>query len=152
MHASASSTHRWNEAPKAGNDAVVAIGLKELIGEARRTVNELSPEDARPLIDEGALVVDVREPAEFGKARIAGARNVPRGMLELRAAGDSPVADSELADRRDRHLFVYCTKSPSARSLLAAQTLATLGYEKVSVIEGGLNAWAEAGFPTEEGS
>jgi rhodanese-related sulfurtransferase len=77
---------------------------------------------------------------------------VPRGLLELRAAADSPIADSELADRRDEHILVYCTKSPSARSLLAAQTLSALGYEKVTVIEGGLNAWAEAGLPTEESS
>ena len=128
------------------------MGLKELIGEARRTTSETSPQDARGPIDEGALVLDVREPAEFRKGRIAGARNVPRGMLELRAAADSPVADPDLGDRRDKNIFVYCTKSPSARSLLAAQTLAALGYEKVSVIEGGLNAWADAGFPTEEGS
>ena len=62
------------------------------------------------------------------------------------------MADAELTGRPDQHLFVYCTKSPSARSLLAAQTLAALGYENVKVIEGGLNAWAEAGFATEEGS
>ena len=34
----------------------------------------------------------------------------------------------------------------------ASQTLMALGYEKVNVIEGGLNAWAEAGLPTEESS
>lgn len=152
MHASVSSTPRWNGAPKAGNDCVVAKGLKDLVGEARQTASELPPSDAKRLIDGGALILDVREPGEFGKGRIAGARNVPRGMLELRAAADSPVADAELAGRLDQHLFVYCTKSPGARSLLAAQTLAALGYENVNVIEGGLNAWAEAGFPTEEGS
>ena len=130
----------------------MAKGLKDLIVEARRTATEASPESARTLIDEGALVLDVRERAEFQKGRIAGSRNLPRGLLELRAAADSPGADSELVDRRDKEIFVYCTKSPSARSLLAAQTLETLGYEKVSVIDGGLNAWAEAGFPTEADS
>ncbi len=73
-------------------------------------------------------------------------------MLELRAAADSPVSDPELAAHREELVFVYCTKSPSARSLFAAQTLATLGYGKVSVLEGGLNAWVEAGLPTEEGT
>jgi len=120
-------------------------GLKDLIGEARRTARETRPQE----VDEGALVLDVREPGEFAKGHIAGAQNVPRGMLELRAAPDSPVADPELTERRDDPIFVYCTKSPSARSLFAAQTLAALGYENVSVIEGGLNAWAEAGLPTE---
>jgi rhodanese-related sulfurtransferase len=130
----------------------MAKGLEDLIREARSTAREASPKEARPLIDEGALVFDVREPTEFGKGRIAGSRNLPRGLLELRAAADSPGADSELVDQRDKDVFVYCTKSPSARSLLAAQTLEMLGYEKVSVIDGGLNAWAEAGFPTEADS
>jgi rhodanese-related sulfurtransferase len=128
------------------------VGLKDMIGEARRSATEIAPADARGLVDEGALVLDVREPKEFERGRIAGAKNVPRGLLELRAADDSPVADADLASRREDQIFVYCTKSPSARSLFAAQTLAALGYEKVGVIEGGLDAWAEAGLPTEEGA
>jgi rhodanese-related sulfurtransferase len=129
----------------------MVFGLKELVQQARRTASEVPPDAAREAIDQGALVLDVREPAEFRERHVAGARNVPRGMLELRAAADSPVSDPKLAGRRDQQIFVYCTKSPSARSLFAAQTLATLGYGKVSVLEGGLNAWSEAGLPTEEG-
>ncbi len=44
---------------------------------------------------------------------------------------------------------MYCTKGPGARSLLAAQTLASMGYENVDVLGGGLIAWAEAGLPVE---
>jgi rhodanese-related sulfurtransferase len=130
----------------------MVLGLKDLVQQARRSATEISPEDAHQAIDEGALVLDIRELGEFRERHVAGAKNVPRGMLELRAAADSPVSDPELAGHRDGHVFVYCTKSPSARSLFAAQTLATLGYPKVSVLEGGLNAWVEAGLPTEEGS
>jgi rhodanese-related sulfurtransferase len=130
----------------------VTVGLKDLVAEARQAATEVSPAAARQGIEEGGIVLDVREPREFAKGRIAGATNLPRGMLELRAAADSPVADPELTEHPDRRVFLYCTKAPSARSLLAAQTLAMLGYENVSVIEGGLNAWAEAGLPTEEGS
>ena len=81
-----------------------------------------------------------------------GAVNIPRGMLELRAAADSPGADASLTEHADSEILVYCTKSPSARSLLAAQTLTRLGYEKASVLDGGLNGWADARLPTEEGS
>ena len=131
----------------------MSMGLKELVAEARRTVTEISPDRARSSVEDGtALVLDVREPSEFAERHIAGAVNIPRGMLELRAAVDSPVADASLTARADGEVLVYCTKSPSARSLLAAQTLARLGYEKVSVLDGGLNAWADAGLPTEEGS
>jgi rhodanese-related sulfurtransferase len=129
-------------------DPAVA-GLKELVHEARADATEVEPKDARSEIEAGALVVDIREPAEFGAGHIAGAVNVPRGMLELKAAADSPVADPQLTERRDARILLYCTKSPSARSLLSAQTLTRLGYEDVAVLAGGLNAWADAGLPTE---
>jgi sulfur-carrier protein adenylyltransferase/sulfurtransferase len=129
-----------------------SVGLKDMIREARSTAREVPPEEAHRLAGEGALVLDVRESGEFRKGHIAGSKNVSRGLLELRAADDSPSADAELTTRRSEDVLVYCTKSPSARSLFAAQTLAALGYEKVSVIDGGLNAWAEAGLPTEEGA
>jgi rhodanese-related sulfurtransferase len=130
----------------------MVLGLKDLVQQARRTATEVLPEAARQAIDEGALVLDVREPGEFRERHVAGAKNVPRGMLELKAATDSPVSDPELAGHREEQVVVYCTKSPSARSLFAAQTLVTLGYTNVSVLEGGLNAWGEAGLPTEEGT
>jgi rhodanese-related sulfurtransferase/adenylate kinase family enzyme len=149
---SAREVERWLStvvpAKPAWKDRPVA-GLKDLVQEARAEATELAPEDARPEIDAGALVVDVREPGEFAAGHIAGAVNVPRGMLELKAAADSPVADPELTERRDARVLLYCTKSPSARSLLSAQTLERLGYENVAVLAGGLNAWAEAGLPTE---
>jgi rhodanese-related sulfurtransferase len=129
----------------------MAVGLKDLVQEARRTVSEIPPDTAKHVVGEGALVLDVRERGEFRKGRVAGAKNVPRGLLELKAAADSPVADPDLTSRRDAQIVVYCTKSPSARSLLAAQTLGALGYTRVNVLEGGLDAWAEAGLSTEEG-
>jgi rhodanese-related sulfurtransferase len=129
----------------------MAVGLKDLVQEARREVSEISVETARQALDDGALVLDVRERGEFRKRRVAGAKNVPRGLLELKAAADSPVVDPDLASQRDQQIVVYCTKSPSARSLLAAQTLGRLGYTQVDVLDGGLDAWAEAGLSTEEG-
>ena len=128
------------------------LGLKDLVQQARRTATEIPPERAREAIDQGALVLDIREPGEFRERHVAGARSVPRGLLELKAAADSPVNDPELAGHPEEHVVVYCTKSPSARSLFAAQTLATLGYTNVRVLDGGLNAWGDAGLPTEEGT
>ncbi|MDP9284653.1 MAG: rhodanese-like domain-containing protein [Actinomycetota bacterium] len=129
----------------------MALGLKDLVQQARQAANEISPEVAHKAIDQGALVLDVRESGEFRERHVARAKSVPRGLLELKAATDSPVSDPELTGHREERVVVYCTKSPSARSLFAAQTLAMLGYTNVSVLEGGLNAWGEAGLPMEEG-
>jgi rhodanese-related sulfurtransferase len=77
------------------------------------------------------------------------ALNIPRGLLEIRADPASPAHDAALTADRSARILVYCTKGPGARSLLAAQTLASMGYERVEVLGGGLVAWAEAGLPVE---
>jgi rhodanese-related sulfurtransferase len=70
-------------------------------------------------------------------------------MLELRADERSPGADDVLTAERSGRVLVYCTRNPSARSLLAARTLREMGYSGIEVLAGGLVAWAEAGLPVE---
>jgi rhodanese-related sulfurtransferase len=128
----------------------MAVGLKEMVARARATARELEPAAVKDALDRGEidLVVDVREPGEWQREHLPGAMNVPRGMLELKADPDSPVADPELA-RRKAGVVVYCTKAPSARSLLAAETLSEMGFTNVAVLSAGLNGWKEAGLAVE---
>lgn len=123
----------------------MAKGLRDMVADARGAVEQTSPESAR----EADLLVDVREPHEFSKSHLPGAVNIPRGMLELRADDSLPSADATLVGNREAHVVLYCTKSPSARSLLAAQTLQEMGYANVTALDGGLEAWVAAGLPTE---
>jgi rhodanese-related sulfurtransferase len=127
--------------------------LASMIAAARSVANEVPPEAAREALNSGAvkLVVDVREPEEFRDGRVPEAINVPRGLLEIRADPASPAADPTLSGARSERVLVYCTKGPGARSLLAAQTLASMGYENVEVLAGGLIAWGEAGLTVERG-
>jgi rhodanese-related sulfurtransferase len=129
----------------------MARTLVEMISSARAAVRELAPVEACKALDreEIALVVDVREPGEYREGHLPEAVNVPRGLLELRADPSSPVADAALCAARSGRILVYCTKGPGARSLLAAQTLASMGYTGAEVLVGGLNAWAESGLPVE---
>ncbi len=83
------------------------------------------------------------------KDLVPGAVNIPRGLLELKAAADSPAADETPTARPEARIILHCAKAPSARSVLAAETLGRLGYLNVAVLEGGLNAWVEAGHPAE---
>lgn len=128
----------------------MAVGLKEMIAKARAAVREIAPAAVKEGLDNGEidLVLDVREPGEWRQGHVPGAVNIPRGMLELKADPDSPVADPELA-RRDASVVVYCLKSPSARSLFAAETLAEMGFTNVTVMAAGLNGWKEAGLAVE---
>jgi rhodanese-related sulfurtransferase len=129
----------------------MAFGLKEMIQEARASVEEVSVEDAHEGLRNGEvhLLIDVREPFEWDKGHISDAVNLPRGLLELRADPESPVTNPDLSENKDARVIVYCTKAPSARSMLAAQTLVRMGYSNVAALRGGLEEWKAAGLPAE---
>jgi rhodanese-related sulfurtransferase len=125
--------------------------LAEMVATARSQAREISPAQAAEADNhaELALIVDVREPGEYKESHVPRAINIPRGLLELRVDPASPATDAALSGDQSARILVYCTKGPGARSLLAAQTLRSMGYERVEVLGGGLNAWAEAGLPVE---
>ena len=124
--------------------------LSDMIARARGAVAQTAPESAAAAMSAGeAMIIDVREPAEFGERHIAGATCIPRGLLELRADPASPSADAALTGRRSDRVILYCTRAPGARSLLAAETLTSMGFERVEALSGGLTAWSEAGLPVE---
>lgn len=129
----------------------MARTLSEMMAGARSAVREISPQDAAAALDAGeiGIVVDVREPGEYQELHVAGATCIPRGFLEMRADPASPSADVDLTAQRSGRVLVYCTRAPGARSLLAGATLATMGFDGVEVLAGGLNAWSEAGLPVE---
>jgi rhodanese-related sulfurtransferase len=123
-------------------------GLRDLVAEAKGRVREVDAAAAAAFLDAtpGALVLDVREPAELAAGRLRGALNVPRGLLEPKAAADSPVRDAALADPA-RPVLVYCASG--VRSLFAADVLQVLGFTDVRSLAGGFAAWQQAGRPIE---
>jgi rhodanese-related sulfurtransferase len=88
---------------------------------------------------EDALLVDVREPGEFGAGHILGARNVPLARID--GSGD-------LAKRKDKPVIVYC--EGGERAAKAAAALRKLGFSRVVNLSGGLPAWQQAGLPLEK--
>jgi rhodanese-related sulfurtransferase len=88
---------------------------------------------------EDALVLDVREPGEYGGGHILGAKNVPMSRL-----GDG----AELPKRKERPLIVYCDGGERASKAVAA--LKKQGFTRVVNLTGGLKAWQQAGLPVEK--
>ncbi len=86
-----------------------------------------------------ASLIDVRTPGEFETLRVAGAINIPLDRLNAAA----------LAGIRANQTL-YCICQTGARSQIAADKLRTLGYAVVHV-DGGTNAWQEAGLPVLQG-
>ena len=93
---------------------------------------------AKALIDAGALLVDVREPAEWQAEHAPGALLVPMGTVRERRA----------ALPRDRRIVVACRSG--GRSAAVTDSLRAWGFDAVN-LAGGMCAWAAAGLPVVNG-
>jgi rhodanese-related sulfurtransferase len=122
----------------------------DLLTEARKTVPEISAEEAKSKLDRGEvdLIVDVREPNEWDAGHIPGALHAPRGMIEWYADPSYANHKAQLAEARDKHVVIHC--AAGGRSLLAAQSLQRLGFKHVSSMAGGFKAWSSEGLPVEK--
>ena len=126
--------------------------LKDMMAAANAAVPKITPKEARALMAQGALVVDVRDAPEVEKSgKVAGAIPVSRGMLEFRADPASPYHDKAFS--KDKTIIVYCASG--GRSALSGKTLKDLGYGDVRNL-GAFKDWAESGGavdrPTEPGT
>lgn len=118
----------------------------EMIGAARTQVGTVAAKEAADELRSGAVIVDVREPEEWQHGHIDGSVQAPRGLLEFFADPTSPRHKDQLDPRR--RTIVLCASG--ARASLAALTLQTMGYEDVTILDGGLKGWAEAGLSMTE--
>jgi glyoxylase-like metal-dependent hydrolase (beta-lactamase superfamily II)/rhodanese-related sulfurtransferase len=84
-----------------------------------------------------AMLLDVREAAEYARGCVPGAVSLPQADLATRLA--------ELP--RDRAIVTICRSG--ARSLRSAQFLAQMGFANVTSVAGGTSAWRKAGRPVE---
>ena len=119
----------------------------DLVAEAREQVEELFPWDVDELIkkDDGALILDIREECEFSAYHIEHTMLVPRGILETACEEEYEDSVPELIEARDREIVVICRSGN--RSLLAAQTMKTMGYNNVKSMQTGLRGWNDYELP-----
>ncbi|HZN87095.1 MAG TPA: rhodanese-like domain-containing protein [Burkholderiales bacterium] len=87
-----------------------------------------------------ALLLDVRDAAEYAKGHILGAKNVPVADLERRAA--------EFDKHRAKPVIVHC--DTGNRATRAAGVLKARGFSSVFNLAGGFGAWQQAGLPVEK--
>jgi len=120
----------------------MASTVKQMLEAANAQVPSITPAEAREMIAAGrVLVVDVRDPAEVAESgKVAGAINVPRGMLEFRADPASPYHDADFDPGKT--VIVYCASG--GRSALAGGTLKQMGYDKVRNL-GAFKDWVASG-------
>ena len=103
-------------------------------------VKQISPAELKAwLADksrEAPLLLDVREPWEHDKARIAGSQLVPMGQIQSRLA--------ELDDEKD----VVAICHHGGRSMQVAMFLEKNGFPRVHNLAGGIDAWSRTVDPS----
>jgi rhodanese-related sulfurtransferase len=97
----------------------------------------LSAMQAVRLMNQGALVLDLRTKQSFDAGHIGDARNVPTAELESQA--------DSLKKWRDKNVITYDDSGTGGAG--AARTLTKLGFTKVFNLEGGLNSWVKDNLP-----
>jgi rhodanese-related sulfurtransferase len=96
------------------------------------SVSEVDPQDAVRLIDAGATLLDVREPAEWAAGHSPSAQHLPLADVTPEKVPSAGI------------VVIVCRSG--ARSARAATMLARAGID-VRNLTGGMAAWAGAGLP-----
>ncbi len=100
------------------------------------SLSTVSPEQAKRLLEQGAILVDIRDPDEHAREKIAVAHHLPLGKLD----------EADLAVHLGRPVIFHCKSG--VRTLANAHRLAELSGEcEAFILGGGLDAWKKAGLP-----
>lgn len=107
-------------------------------------VKTIAPAEAAKLVAAGkAVLVDVREPAEWADSGVAApAVLLPKSDFD----GGQKQWKEFLGSHRDKQVIVYCRSG--ARSGEVARALAAKGIETANA--GGFRDWTKAGLPTRD--
>lgn len=96
---------------------------------------EASPQQAYAAVQEGAVLIDVREDWEYQEMRIPGAVLIPLSQV--------PDRLDDIPEGSD--VYVHCRMG--SRSARAVDFLLAHGRPRSFNVAGGIDAWKEAGLP-----
>lgn len=100
----------------------------------------ITPQQAFALTGQGALLIDIRDADEYAREHIAAARLLPLSAIEQGAALQT---DAETV------VIFHCQSGNRTRSNLT-RLVAAAAPARVNIIEGGIDAWRQAGLATVE--
>ncbi len=123
----------------AGLMAVVVLAYE--LRQRANAAAAVSPGEAVRLMNEGALVLDIRSANQFKDGHISGARNVP---------GDQIAEGAKALEKAKGKTLITCCDS-GITSAAAARKLTQLGLGPVYNLRGGLAAWRQDNLPVVKG-
>jgi len=116
-----------------------SLGFLKVVNEARTRVKEISLDDARLRLAQNpkAILLDVREDAEWAAGHAIQARHLGKGILERDLEREFPDPDTEI--------IMYC--GGGYRSVLTCEVAQRMGYRNVHSLIGGYKAMIQAAWP-----
>jgi len=125
--------------------AAVFMVVVVIVSEMRTRIQDFAaipPHDAIRLMNQGALVLDVRDGEPYAAGHIGEARHVP--LKDVTGSAES------LKKFREKPVVTYCETGMNGG--VAARELRKLGFSKVFNLRGGLNAWRQENLPVVRGN
>jgi len=115
-----------------------------MINKAAQSKSSVHPRELHQLLSEGAPahLLDVRTPAEHATAHVPGVKLVPLDSLD-------PAAFLKEHGGGDKPIYVLCQSGGRARR--AIEKFKSAGIDCCVLVEGGTQAWMEAGLPVNRG-
>lgn len=116
---------------------VVALALGAVFVSQQLSANNgIDAKQAQNMVQQGALLLDVRQPEEYAALHAPDAQLIP--------LGDLPSRLPEIAAYKDQPIVVICRSG--RRSAKAVDLLREAGYGNVSNVAGGMNDWESDGL------
>ena len=97
----------------------------------------ISSQDLIRLMNQGALVLDIRKPEEFAAGHVNGAKHLPSD--QILTAGDT------FKRFKDKPVVVYCDSGSLAAA--AVRQLTQQGFTKAFTLRGGFASWRAENLP-----
>ena len=132
-----------------GNNTLLVLALivsffvvvfSELRRKASGLVN-IDPIEAVKLINNDAIIIDLRSVDAFSTGHIVSARNIPSDELEAKM--------NSLESMKSKPIVAVC--AAGITSTKAVKTLRAAGFESVYGLKGGMGGWSQAGLPVVTG-
>ena len=97
----------------------------------------ISAQDLIRLMNQGALVLDIRKPDEFAAGHVNGAKHLPSDQIL--------TAGENFKRFKDKPVVVYCDSGSLAAS--AVRQLHEQGFTKAITLRGGFAGWRAENLP-----
>jgi rhodanese-related sulfurtransferase len=100
-------------------------------------LSKISPLNAKRLLDQGAILVDIREADEHAREKVLGARHLALSKLD----------EADLALQAGNPVIFHCRSGARTTASASRLTQKVGGVCEAFVVDGGIDAWKKAGLP-----